>query len=321
VAIVPVEVLWTLAVGIRVSGPFVVADRLILAQDDSLKALDPATASVIWSVDLGAAGDLPFAALTARGDVVYGFLGRMVAVRVGDAEVLWSMPPPSGGILAADAERLYVIGPGSIAALDPDSGTVLWEASVPEPFGVTAVGAGVVCVAGESILCYDGEDGRLLWSARFDSSIVVDLDVGTGRAVASTLSGTVVAHDPRSGTVVWRRSLGSSIRGTAIASSKVHVCHGGAELEDAGACVALEESNGEERWTVGTRGPTSTPVVREGAMVVVDSRAILQVDSGTGEIVRRVALPRPDFHLARLAYHEGVLYALLFGELHAVRVS
>jgi outer membrane protein assembly factor BamB len=320
VAIVPAEVLWTLAVGDRVSGPFVVADRLILAQDDSLKALEPATASVIWSVDL-AAGDLPFAALTARGDVVYGFRGRMVAVRVGDAEILWSMPAPAGGILAADAERLYVIGPGSILALDPDSGTVMWEVAVPEPFGVTAVGAGVVCVAAESILCFDGEDGRLLWSARSDSSIVVDLDVGTGRAVASTLSGTVVAHDPRTGTVVWRRSLGSSIRGTSIAGSKVHVCHGGAELEDAGACVALEESNGEVRWTVGTRGPTSTPVVREGVMIVVDSQAILQVDSATGAIVRRVALPRPGFHLARFAYHEGVLYVLLFGELRAVRLS
>ena len=317
----PAEVLWTLAVGNRVSGPFVVADRLLLAQDDSLKALDPGTGSVIWSVDLGQADERPFAALTARGDVVYAFLGRMVAVRVGDAMILWSMPAPADGFLAADAERLYVIGLGSIVALDPDSGTVLWEASVPEPFGVTAVGAGVVCVAAESILCYDGEDGRLLWSALSDSSIVVDLDVGTGRAVASTLSGTVVAHDPRTGTVVWRRSLGSSIRGTAIAGSKVHVCHGGAELEDAGACVALEESNGEVRWTVGTRGPTSTPVVREGEMIVVDSRAILVVDSATGEIVRRVALPRLDFHLARLAYHQGVLYAFLFGELHAVRLS
>ena len=320
VAIEPAAVLWAVAVSERAVGPVVLAGRVLVAEPGSMSALDPLTGARAWSVDLGAPSrSVP--GLTARGDVAYGVDARLVAARAGDGATLWSLPDLPPGILAADAERLYLFGAGSIAAIEPGSGAILWEAPVPQPYRLVALGGGFVCVAGDAILCYEG--GRLLWSATPpDGSLLADLDVGSGRTVGSTLSGELLAYDRRTGTLVWRRDLGAPIQATTAAVLAVYACSGGQDPGGAGTCVALEESSGIVLWRIDTRGGTSAPLAREEVVVVVDSRAIVVVDAGTGRVVRRIALPREGgFHLAQLAVSGGVLYARFGREVLALRLS
>jgi len=321
VGIEPAEILWAVPVSERAAGPVLIGGRVLVAEPGSLSALDPSTGALAWSVDLGAASrSIP--GLTARGDAAYGIDARLVAARIGDGAILWSTPDPPPGIFAADAERLYVFGAGSIAAINPGSGAVLWEAPVVQPYRLVALGGGFVCVAGDAILCHEGASGRLLWIATPpDGSLLVDLDVGPGRTVASTLSGELLAYDRRTGTLVWRHDLGAPIEGTTAAGLMVHACSGGQDPGGTGICVALEESSGVVRWRIATRGGTSTPLAREGVVVVIDGRAVVVVDAGTGRVVRRIAHPREGFRLALPAYSGGVLYARLGREILALRLS
>lgn len=323
-SIEPATVLWSVTVGEPGAGPVVVGDRVLMARPGSIMALDPLTGNELWAVDLGEPQGSSFPAITAREGVAYGFAERIVAVRLTDGTTFWSLPAPPAGIFAADAERLYVIRPGLILALDPASGGALWEAVVPRPFGVVALGGGSVCLAGSTVQCWDGAEGRLAWSAALpDDKVAVDLDIGAGRTVvASTSSGAVVAYDQRTGTLLWSHALGAPLGGSTVAGLTVYACRGGVDSGGAGLCVALEESNGEERWKLVTRGGTSSPLVRDGRVVIVDERAIVELDAETGRVLRRIALPREGpFHTAQLAYSAGVLYARFFGELLAIRIS
>jgi outer membrane protein assembly factor BamB len=184
------------------------------------------------------------------------------------------------------------------------------------------VGGGLICLAGEAVECHDGQDGRLLWAASPPAdAIVIDLDIGAGRVVASTTRGDVVAYDPLTGAVVWSRNVGTPLLATTATGLRVYSCRGGPDPADRGQCVVLEESNGSVRWLLAVQGPASAPLVRDGRMIVVDARAIHVVDVATGRLIRRIEPPREGpFHEARLAYFGGVLYANFRGELFALRI-
>lgn len=318
----PPVVLWSAAVFEPSAGPVVVGDRLLIVHRDTLFALQPLTGTRVWSVALGAVGQGVFPALTAAGGVAYASQERMVAVRIEDGAIIWSRTSAGPGILAPDAGRLYVV-PGTILALDAGSGEFLWETSTPTIFGQVAVGGGLICVGGEAVVCHDGTDGQVLWSAIPPGDArVIDLDMGTGRLVASTTRGDVVAYDPLSGTVVWSRNVGTPLLATTVAGLRVYSCRGGSDPDDLGLCYALEESNGSVRWVFAVRGSATAPLVRDGLMLVVDVRAIHVVDVATGRVVRRIAQPPGAlFHEARLAYAGGILYVSDRGGLGAFPIQ
>jgi outer membrane protein assembly factor BamB len=322
-AVEPAEVLWSAAVGPRAVGPIVVADPvpngslLVLYDPPLLTARNPG-GQVVWSREPGPGDPGAFPSLTARGGIAYVLDGGITAVRIADGSLVWSAPAPGGGFLAADADRLYRIRQSAITALDPATGAPLWEAEVTESFGAVAVRGGVVSLAAARVACRDGATGQTVWiAAPPPPAVVVDLAIGAGSVMAATAAGELLAYDARTGGLVWSRALPAPARGAASSGLTVFACASDGEK---GACLALDESNGALRWSVGTVGDASPPFVAGGFVVVNEQRGILVLDAATGGVVRALAPPAEDFDQAVLVAGGDALYARLFGQLLAIRL-
>jgi outer membrane protein assembly factor BamB len=135
--------------------------------------------------------------------------------------------PAAGPVVAAGA--VVVVAARGVVAVDPDRGTVLWEAErAPGPAGPAAVAGDLVVHA-----------------------------TGTGTRSA------LVARRLQDGREVWRAFTGSAVPGgPTVAGGVVYAGTRG------GLVVALDAADGEERWRFETQGGVETsPAVAEGMVL------------------------------------------------------
>jgi outer membrane protein assembly factor BamB len=125
----------------------------------------------------------------------------------------WTEPiefggPAAGPVVARGA--VVVVAVRGVVALDPDRGTVLWEAErSPGPAGPAAVAGDLVVHAsgtgsGSALVARRLEDGREVWRAFTDSPVPAGPTVAGGLVYAGTRDGLVLALDVASGEEVWR---------------------------------------------------------------------------------------------------------------------
>lgn len=106
----------------------------------------------------------PIAACADRVFAVFedGPKRKLAAVSASDAKLLWEIDGEGLLDLAADADRLYLLGNGALRAVDPKTGGPLWG-PVPHPGSGLTLDAGRL-YAGGDLVCFAPLDGRLLWS-------------------------------------------------------------------------------------------------------------------------------------------------------------
>lgn len=188
-----------------------------------------------------------------------------------------------GGGLAADGGRLYAVtGFGTVVALNPASGEVIWTRRIGVPIRTspTAAGGNVYFVTSESTMyCLSGENGNEKWTHRGipESATLlsnVSPAVSGDRIVAPFPSGDVVGYDLQSGKPAWVESLamkksGSSL--TALSDPARPAVEGGVmyAVSHSGRMVATSVDNGARLWTKSIRG-TQTPWVAGDSVFVVD---------------------------------------------------
>ncbi len=210
-----------------------------------------------------------------------------------------------GGGIAADNGRLYVAtGYGTLSALDPKTGKVLWTKNQGAPLRASPTAAGdrvfVVTTDGRAI-AVSGSDGTELWTAKGLSeqasliaspSPAVDGDV----VVAPFSSGEVLGLKLGTGEQLWNESLTRAKGNTAIGAlsdAARPVMDRGTVFATGhgGRTVALQARNGERVWGINVAS-TQAPVVAGDYVFVVDTGGqLLALNRRDGQTLWTVKLP------------------------------
>lgn len=222
-----------------VSSP-VVVDRIALVglPDGRLVALDLATGTARWSVDLGARTRSSPAA--AYGAVYIGDdAGVVHAVALADGRPIWTHRTEGADMSSAEygwdrvslqaspavAGGAVYIGSrdGGVYALDADSGERLWYADHGASWVVASAAVRedrlwVGSSDGQFVAALDAETGQEVWRTDVGARVFASLTLAGGTLYVADHDGRVRALDPATGTIRWKYCLG---RGVMIQSSPV----------------------------------------------------------------------------------------------------
>lgn len=227
------------------------------------------------------------APLVAGGRVFVLLADRSVLAFDGETGArLWAQQRPGeplvlreGGLLTAVGDTLVVGWSGRIAGLDPDSGTVGWEAPLATPRGtndverlveilgrVSRVGTNVCARAFQATIgCIDASRGAVLWTRAAQGAVGIDGDAEM--LYGSESNGTVLAWKRADGTPVWthdalryRKLTAPLLLGRSVivgdASGQVHL-------------LSREDGTPLNRLTTDSSGVVAAPVVAGKTLVAV----------------------------------------------------
>ena len=272
----------------------------------------------VWAVDIGA-GHGRRQRITAEPVVaegrIYTLDSRALVVAHSTAgQPLWSrdLTPDneraddaSGGGLAYDGGKLFVTsGFGTLTALDPASGTVLWTQKLGAPAtSAPAVADGMVYVSTRDNRAWAvrAANGRVAWqhSGQPDVAGVVG---AAGPAVSGALaifpfaSGEMLAVKRADGTPAWNQVVAGQRQGRGY--SQVTDITGEPVIADGviyagnavGRTVALT-LQGERLWTA-HEGATGPVWVDGGSVFLISDQAeLVRLDARTGARIWGVSLP------------------------------
>jgi outer membrane protein assembly factor BamB len=251
----------------------------------------------VWSADAGTGsssrGRLSAVPLVADGKVfTLDAGGNVSAFSAASGGRIWSrsVTPENekskegfGGGLALDGERLYAAtGYGTVVAIDPANGAILWTKHVGKPIrsSPTASGGRIYFVSTDNILyALNASDGEEVWRARGlpqSASLLSNVSpaVGGSMVVAPFPAGDVAAFEVGSGKAAWNDSLARSSDTTAagiLGDPARPVIDRGVvfAVSHGGKMIATSESTGERLWTRNVAS-TQMPWVAGEAVYVVD---------------------------------------------------
>jgi eukaryotic-like serine/threonine-protein kinase len=273
--------------------PLPVAGRVVVGDvSGSLAALDPATGTLGWELDVGSpirgapatADDVVFVG-TDAGEVIaaHAVTGKLVwRADLGEGAVRASLLV-AGGVLYAGTDG------GSVVALEPGSGRRLWSMDAG---GRVARGPafadGVLYVGSEGgrFSAIDVATRTVRWAAELGAGEVGTPTVGGGRVYVGTgllaaRLGNLVAMDVRDGSVAWTFASagGEPVHMGGLATGRAYVAS-----ED-GNLYALDARTGEVIWAsdVGERLTTPIAIVGEVLFLSAEPRSVHALDADTGE--------------------------------------
>lgn len=267
-----------------------------------LAALDPATGTVIWRQDLGAAAS---GAPTVQGDLVYVAARDALswAIRADTGRVAWTLggtPSPAGvvGGAAPAVDGRIAVFPypsGEVVAALKDGGTRLWGAVVAGGrrgaayAGITDISGDPVIVgdtvfvgnASGRIVALDAYDGANRWTAT--EGAMSPVLVAGGAVFAVTDRAELVRLDAGSGARVWgtrlpyfveprsrRRKAVTANYGPVLAGGRLWVAASDAVLR------GFDPVSGAQTAAVPMpAGAATNPVVANGILYVVTERGTL----------------------------------------------
>ena len=273
----------------------------------------------VWSADAGtgssSSGRLSAVPLVADGKVFTLDAGGTVsAFSSASGGRLWAadVTPDNekrkegfGGGLAMDGGRLYAAtGFGTVVAIDPGNGAVVWSKRIGEPIrsAPTAAGGKIYFVsAGNILYALNDQDGQQLWTSRGLPQAATLLSnvspaVSGGVVVAPFPSGDVAAFESGSGKATWRDSLARSSETSAAAvlgDPARPVIDGGVVfvVSHGGKMIAISELSGERLWTRNIAS-TQMPWIAGDTVYVVDLEGkLIALARADGKVRWVAALP------------------------------
>jgi outer membrane protein assembly factor BamB len=203
---------------------------------------------------------------------------------------------PVGGVAVTD-ESAVVVAEGTVVALDPDDGTLLWiRARAGGPAGVPALAKGLVLHAsGEGdegeLVARDVSDGGVVWEAGLGSAARGGPTVADETAFVGTEAGELVALDLSTGDVLWEFETLGEIRGPPAARDGTVVVVAYEQSSARSTVYAVDaEAGGEDgplwRFEAGAVGPPSAPSIGDDlAYVGISDLSVRALDLGAGDEV------------------------------------
>lgn len=211
-----------------------------------------------------------------------------------------------GGGLAAENGRLYVAnGYGFIAALNPETGKVIWSKNLDVPVRAAPTGVDdrlyVVTIDGK-FYCLSGIDGSELWTAHGllpqSASLMTSTSpaVDDGVVVVSYSSGDIMSFKLSDGSTIWTENLSRTRQTSQIASmsdvSRPAIDNGVVfAIGHAGRMIATQVKTGDRLWSLSIPG-SEPPCVAGDTVYVVDiSGRLIALSRSDGKIRWLTQLP------------------------------
>lgn len=336
------ESAWQIPLGEGYSSPAVAAGRLFLhakvqdKDEEEVLALDSVTGKRLWRFAYRHApfesnvGNGPRAAPTvALGRVyTYGITGILTCLQADTGEKLWQTNPleslhapimmfGASAYPIVDGDRIYVpVGaPGAgLAALDTETGEVVWKAyddpptSVPATLFQPRVGGvlerHLVYESTRGLAGFNPADGSLLWEYRLADRPIGTLPppavVGDLLIASSMQTGTVALRLERSADGVrpveaWRNPTVTCYftQSVPIGSDYLYILNATLMPEAEIALSCLDARTGRELWKKDKVGLYQLNMIRTG-----DNR-LLMLDDTHGDLILLDANPQEYRELAR----------------------
>ena len=283
---------WTSSVGEgsskrgRLTAIPIIYDNKIFTLDaqGSVRAITASGGDTIWSLTLAPEGKSKMFDFWSSGKGRNGF----------------------GGGVAADAGKIFVAtGFGTVVALDPASGKVIWTKKLDIPIrqAPTAADGRVFVVNSESeLFCLNGNDGSEMWTQKGLPANAALLS-SASPAVAGNLvfvpypSGEVSALDIKTGQPKWTQTLAqgdANVSGTAAigdAARPVVDREAVFAMSRGGQLIATSREKGDKLWSRDISG-SQMPWVAGDVLFVVDvSGKLLALNRKDGKIRWLASLP------------------------------
>lgn len=288
----------------------------------------------LWAVSIGE-GESRKSEITADPVVAGGRIftldaGAGVSAVTPSGQLAWrtDLTPPQdrsgeasgGGLAYADGKLFVASGYGTLTALDPATGGVIWQqklmaAATGAP---TAYGDLVYVTAGQSeAWAIEQSNGRVRWRL----SATPDLNSLSGApspavddqyVIFGFGSGELQAAFRRGGMRVWDALITG--RRTGFARANINDITGDPVISgstvyagnQSGRMVALQKANGERLWTA-DEGPMGPVWVAGGSVFLLsDGNDLVRLNAGTGEKIWSVDLP---FFKASKPKRQDAVYA------------
>jgi outer membrane protein assembly factor BamB len=310
---------WGLAIGIG-----------LLATHANVRAQatqQPAAAAPtpVWQVELDPAGRLQVAA-GPEALFVSGGTPALRAFGLDDGQLLWTADRGADAILLSDRNRLFLIAPGTVTALDAANGALRWSSALPPGVPRPAAGDGVVAVAiGTSLFVFNGDDGSGLAAATLDAPVQIPPLIAETLVIVATEDGRLSALDRATGYRAWSLPLATGVDAVTAYQGRVYLSgsdgglycfrarngqfewrfslysrgSGPAALDDRFVYVALFDNtvqaidriSGTRRWYQTLTGRPVTPVWPVGARLFVAQAdgAVTVLDASSGRRIARLS--------------------------------
>ncbi|MFC3050996.1 outer membrane protein assembly factor BamB family protein [Kordiimonas pumila] len=308
-----------------ISGP-VAADGRVFAVDTEGKvaAVSISTGKVLWSrllenkeerSDVAFGGGVAYA--KGKVFVTSGF-GFVAALDATSGSELWRYKgavPFRGAPTASDDKVFAITHDNQMLALNPEDGSLLWDqvgiaenagmlgAASPAYDGTTMIAA----LSSGELIALRGANGRILWQDALSSSqrltplaTLADIDgnpvIDSGKVIAASHSGRMVAIDMRSGERSWEADV-ASVTTPWVAGNFVFITTVDGQI----ACLAI--GDGRVRWVTQLQRfkkpekrkgliKWNGPVLAGDRLIVTSTHGyILSLSPYTGEVLSGIELP------------------------------
>lgn len=271
------------------------------ADDGKMYAVHARSGREIWSVETGSEIRRP---AVLRDDTLYvaNADNTVLAFDASNGEIVWRYrrAPLEGfsssgyaHIALEESALIGAFGDGVLVALDPVSGSVLWE---------NDLAAEIVAATEEGALNLVDADA---------TPVVVGQTV-----VAASVAGGVYGIDLESGTVRWTRPDVHRVTGLAEANGFAYAARAGIGL------TAIDPLTGRSLWSSRFgMGVLMDPLVHDDVMVISDSVAgLFVVSTADGRVMQR--LDQKEGFFARPSMHAGYLLVIgNRGTLYAMTIN
>ena len=234
----------------------------------------PENQPVIWPVYLGSPahdGSADARMETAPREAWHAGAGRDIR----------GAPAGGRGVLAVGTTDKMVI------LLGTDSGQVLWDRRVSGTIrgGPLLAGDRVYAATEESpsgrVYALNMRNGKVAWDTK-TGGIAASLALWDGRLFAATETGTVVALDPKSGEIQWRRELSAGVQAAPVPTPA-----GVVVTTTSDSVYLLDPATGAIRRRAATPGAVLATPASDGAHVYLGTAAgtLTSLDAATLDTV------------------------------------
>ncbi len=285
------DVLWETGAKGKPSGPLTINDGIVAYPSSRERILFYRLSDGQYLGRFRVRGS-PQTGLVIRDSLGFAGLGprdnRVVCFDMKRRKEVWrrSVKDAAGGTILVKDRLLVASTDGTLDALAPESGDVLWR--FRDSLGIaappTANGDRVYQTIDDGYLvCLSADDGRELFRTRLLGPVVSPAAVDSLIFVASQ-SGVLHAVRASTGQIAWRQSLGGDAwNSPAVASGTVICGHSGGKVE------AFVADTGTPLWRreVGAVVKAGVTIVGDVVVVGTMSGEVITLEIATGRIIAR----------------------------------
>jgi outer membrane protein assembly factor BamB len=203
-----------------------------------------------------------------------------------------------GGASYGDGKIFVTTGVGTVAALEPKTGKLLWEVKPAGPLRgspTIAFGAIYVMTQNNEIHALNADDGSPLWqeSASLGETGVFGVAApaaGQGTVIAGYSTGELIAYRYENGRVLWSDALALTSLSTSVGvltdiDADPIIDHGRVyALGQGGRMAAYELVTGQRIWELNLAGISTPAVAGEWIFTLTDDAKLLCIQRATGKV-------------------------------------